>query len=61
MLREQLDHIRTLRLRRGESTWMRGNTFYGKRQMFTPEFMDWFEALATPALPPRARGRISTS
>ena len=47
-LREQLDYIRTLRLRRGESTWMRGNTFYGKRQMFTPEFMDWFEALQLP-------------
>jgi nicotinate phosphoribosyltransferase len=27
---------------------MRGNTFYGKRQMFTPEFMDWFEALQLP-------------
>ena len=30
-LREQLDHIRGLRLTRGESTWLRGNTFYGKR------------------------------
>ena len=48
-LREQLDHIRSLSLSRGESTWMRGNTFYGKRQMFTPEFMDWFEALKLPA------------
>ena len=47
-LREQLDHIRTLSLSRGESTWMRGNTFYGKRQMFTPEFMDWFENLRLP-------------
>ncbi len=47
-LREQLDHIRTLRLTRGESTWMRGNTFYGQRQMFSPEFMDWFEALQLP-------------
>ena len=47
-LREQLDHIRSLSLRRGESTWLRGNTFYGKRQMFTPEFMDWFEALQLP-------------
>lgn len=47
-LREQLDHIRSLSLRRGESTWMRGNTFYGKRQMFTPEFMDWFEDLRLP-------------
>ncbi|WP_099825910.1 nicotinate phosphoribosyltransferase [Oceaniglobus indicus] len=48
-LREQLDHIRSLSLSRGESTWMRGNTFYGKRQMFTPEFMDWFETLRLPA------------
>ncbi|WP_373355435.1 nicotinate phosphoribosyltransferase [Pseudoroseicyclus sp. CXY001] len=47
-LREQLDHIRSLSLSRGESTWMRGNTFYGKRQMFTPDFMDWFEALRLP-------------
>ncbi|MEL6450324.1 MAG: nicotinate phosphoribosyltransferase [Pseudomonadota bacterium] len=47
-LREQLDHIRSLSLSRGESTWMRGNTFYGKRQMFTPEFMDWFETLRLP-------------
>ena len=47
-LREQLNHIRTLSLSRGESTWMRGNTFYGKRQMFTPEFMDWFENLRLP-------------
>ena len=47
-LREQLDHIRSLSLKRGESTWMRGNTFYGKRQMFTPEFMDWFEGLRLP-------------
>ncbi len=47
-LREQLDHIRTLSLSRGESTWLRGNTFYGKRQMFRPDFMEWFEALRLP-------------
>ena len=47
-LREQLDHIRTLRLSRGESTFLRGNTFYGKRQMFRPDFMEWFEALRLP-------------
>ncbi|WP_422075497.1 nicotinate phosphoribosyltransferase [Tranquillimonas rosea] len=47
-LREQLDHIRSLSLSRGESTWMRGNTFYGKRQMFRPDFMDWFENLRLP-------------
>jgi nicotinate phosphoribosyltransferase len=47
-LREQLDHIRTLSLSRGESTWLRGNTFYGKRQMFRPDFMEWFENLRLP-------------
>ena len=47
-LREQLDHIRSLSLRRGESTWLRGNTFYGKRQMFRPDFMEWFENLRLP-------------
>ncbi len=47
-LREQLDHVRSLSLARGESTWMRGNTFYGKRQMFRPDFMEWFEALRLP-------------
>lgn len=47
-LREQLDHVRSLSLSRGESTWLRGNTFYGKRMMFSPEFMGWFEALRLP-------------
>ncbi len=47
-LREQLDHIRSLSLSRGESTWLRGNTFYGKRQMFRPDFMEWFENLRLP-------------
>lgn len=47
-LREQLDHVRSLSLTRGESTWLRGNTFYGKRQMFRPDFMAWFEALRLP-------------
>ncbi|MEM6847903.1 MAG: nicotinate phosphoribosyltransferase [Pseudomonadota bacterium] len=47
-LREQLDHIRALSLSRGESTWLRGNTFYGKRQMFSAEFMAWFEGLRLP-------------
>ena len=48
-LREQLDHVRSLSLSRGESTWLRGNTFYGKRQMFQPDFMEWFEGLRLPA------------
>ncbi|MBE1295687.1 MAG: nicotinate phosphoribosyltransferase [Rhodobacteraceae bacterium] len=47
-LREQLDHIRSLSLSRGESTFLRGNTFYGKRQMFRPDFMEWFEGMRLP-------------
>ncbi|WP_435164951.1 nicotinate phosphoribosyltransferase [Falsirhodobacter sp. 1013] len=47
-LRQQLDHVRSLRLTRGESTWLRGNTFYGKRQMFSSDFMEWFENLELP-------------
>lgn len=48
-LREQLDHVRGLSLARGESTWLRGNTFYGKRQMFRPDFMEFLENLRLPA------------
>lgn len=47
-LREQLDHVRLLSLSRGESTFLRGNTFYGKRQMFRPDFMEWFEGFRMP-------------
>jgi len=48
-LREQLDHIRSLSLSRGESTWLRGNMFYGKRQMFSPQFIAWLEGFRFPA------------
>ena len=47
-LRQQLDHIRSLRLTRGESTWLRGNTFYGKRWMFGPDFMAWLDEFQLP-------------
>ena len=49
VLREQLDHIRTLSLSRGESTWLRGNSFYGKRPMFSPDFIQWLEGFRFPA------------
>ena len=47
-LREQLDHVRSLSLSRGESTWLRGNTFYGRRQMFSPDFVEWLEGFRYP-------------
>ena len=55
-LREQLDHIRSLSLSRGESTWLRGNTFYGKRQMFRSDFMEWFEGMRLPPYHLERRG-----
>jgi nicotinate phosphoribosyltransferase len=55
-LREQLDHVRSLSLKRGESTWLRGNTFYGKRQMFRSDFMEWFENLRLPPYVLERRG-----
>ncbi len=48
-LREQLDHVRSLSLSRGESTWLRGNMFYGKRQMFAPDYLAWLENFRFPA------------
>ncbi len=55
-LKEQLDHIRSLSLSRGESTWLRGNMFYGKRQMFAPEFIAWLEGFRFPAYHLEERG-----
>ncbi|HWB45282.1 MAG TPA: nicotinate phosphoribosyltransferase [Hyphomicrobiaceae bacterium] len=55
-VREQLDHIRTLSLSRGESTFLRGNMFYGKRQMFSPEFIAWLEAFRFPSYELERRG-----
>jgi nicotinate phosphoribosyltransferase len=42
-LRDQLDHVRTLRLRRSELVWLTGNTFYGTKQIFHPDFLAWLE------------------
>jgi nicotinate phosphoribosyltransferase len=42
-LRDQLEHVRGLRLRRSELVWLTGNTFYGTKQIFQPAFLDWLE------------------
>ncbi|MET0277502.1 MAG: nicotinate phosphoribosyltransferase, partial [Pseudorhodoplanes sp.] len=47
-LREQLDHARTIRLAKKEMIWLAGNTFYGRRQIFAPEFLAWFEDFQLP-------------
>ena len=47
-LREQLDHARTIRLSKKEMIWLAGNTFYGRRQIFAPDFLAWFEDFQLP-------------
>jgi nicotinate phosphoribosyltransferase len=42
-LKDQLDHVRDLRLRRSELVWLTGNTFYGTKQIFRPDFLNWLE------------------
>jgi len=39
----QLEHVRRLRFRRSELVWLAGNTFYGRRGIFEPAFLEWLE------------------
>ncbi len=40
----QMEHVRELRFRRSELIWLAGNTFYGTRQIFEPDFLAWLES-----------------
>ena len=40
---EQLEHVRKLRFRKSELVWLAGNTFYGRRGIFQPAFLEWLE------------------
>lgn len=42
-LREQLEATRKLRFHKSELIWLAGNTFYGHRGIFEPEFLHWLE------------------
>jgi nicotinate phosphoribosyltransferase len=42
-LREQLEQTRKLRFHKSELIWLAGNTFYGRRGIFEPAFLDWLE------------------
>jgi nicotinate phosphoribosyltransferase len=42
-LREQLKETRRLRFRKSELIWLAGNTFYGRRGIFEPAFLEWLE------------------
>jgi len=45
---DQLDHARSLRLAKNELIWLAGNTFYGKKQIFEPDFMEWLSEFRLP-------------
>lgn len=40
---EQLEAVRNLRFHKSELIWLAGNTFYGKRGIFEPAFLEWLE------------------
>ena len=42
-LRAQLEQVRQLHFQKSEIIWLAGNTFYGKRGIFEPDFLDWLE------------------
>jgi len=47
-LREQLDHARTLRFSKKEMIWLAGNTFYGRKLIFQPDFLQWLANFQLP-------------
>ena len=47
-LTDQLDHARTLRMAKNELIWLAGNSFYGAKQIFEPEFMEWLAGFRLP-------------
>lgn len=47
-LRAQLDHVRTLRFKKSEIAWLRGQSFYGKRNLFEEGFLNFLERFELP-------------
>jgi nicotinate phosphoribosyltransferase len=42
-LKVQLQHVRGRRFRKSELVWLAGNTFYGHKGIFEPDFLEWLE------------------
>ncbi|MGH9495640.1 MAG: nicotinate phosphoribosyltransferase [Candidatus Sulfotelmatobacter sp.] len=42
-LKVQLQHVRGRRFRKSELVWLAGNTFYGRKGIFEPAFLEWLE------------------
>ncbi len=47
-LREQLDHARSLKFEKNELIWLAGNTFYGRQQIFDPDYLAWLADFQLP-------------
>lgn len=47
-LRAQLDYARTLRFTKKEMIWLAGNKFYGRKDIFQPDFLTWLEDFQLP-------------
>lgn len=47
-LRRQLDHARSVRFAKKEMIWLAGNSFYGTRQIFAPDFLAWLAEFRLP-------------
>ncbi|TCT40223.1 nicotinate phosphoribosyltransferase [Martelella mediterranea] len=47
-LRAQLDHAREIKLTKKEMIWLAGNSFYGRSQIFEPEFLTWLADFQLP-------------
>lgn len=47
-LRAQLDYARSLTFSKKELIWLAGNSFYGKTQMFSPDFISWLAHFRLP-------------
>ncbi|KAK0351307.1 hypothetical protein LTR94_025456, partial [Friedmanniomyces endolithicus] len=48
VLRDQLDHARSLRFTNKELVWLAGNSFYGVKQIFSPDFIAWLGQFQLP-------------
>jgi nicotinate phosphoribosyltransferase len=42
-LREQLEQTKKLHFHKSELIWLAGNTFYGRRGIFEPAFLEWLD------------------
>ncbi len=47
-LRAQLDYARTLRFSKREMIWLAGNSFYGRAQIFSPDFLEFLRTFQLP-------------